>query len=266
MAGELVTLQVSGGVATVTLNSPENRNALSRALVSGLRGAIESAVADAAARVIVLTGAGPVFCAGADLKEQLAANESGRPTAGNEVPAVFAAIWHSPKPVVCRVNGSARAGGLGLIAACDITIGIEGATFGASEVRIGLAPAVITTTILPRTGAAAAMPFFLTGEPISAAEALRIGLLDVVVPPGELDATVERYCSWLLKGAPGAHAAVKQITREVAAMPFDEALPHMARRSAALFASEEAREGMRAFLERRKPTWDASQPGAGATK
>ncbi|MCE7928672.1 MAG: enoyl-CoA hydratase/isomerase family protein [Dehalococcoidia bacterium] len=256
MTGTVVKVETAGGVATVTLNSPENRNALSRVLVSGLREALDAVLADAAVRVIVLTGAGPVFCAGADLKEQLAANESGEPGKANEVPAVLSAIWHSPKPVVCRVNGSARAGGLGVLAACDIVIGVEGATFGASEVRIGLAPAVITTTILPRTGAAAAMPFFLTGEPISAAEALRIGLIDVVVPPAELDATVERYCTWLLKGAPGAHAAVKEIVREVAPMPFKEALPQMARRSAALFASGEAREGMRSFIERRRPAWD----------
>ncbi len=255
MADGLVILEKKGGVATVTLNSPGNRNALSRGLVSGLQGALDAALADGAVRVIVLTGAGPVFCAGADLKEQLAANEDGGAGRASDVPTVLSTIWHSPKPVVCRVNGLARAGGLGVLAACDIVIGVEGATFGASEVRIGLAPAVITTTILPRTGAAAALPFFLTGEPISAAEALRIGLLDVVVPPAELDSTVERYCSWLLKGAPGAHAAVKQITREVAPMTFDEALPHMARRSAALFASEEAREGMRSFVERRPPVW-----------
>lgn len=246
-------------MATITLNSPENRNALSRALSAGLKEALDAALADAAVRIIVLTGAGPVFCAGADLKEQLAANEAPGGPRENSVPAVIAAIWHSPKPVLCRVNGSARAGGLGLLAACDITIGVEGATFGASEVRIGLAPAIITTTILPRTGAAAALPFFLSGEPIPAAEAHRIGLLDVVVPPAELDATVARYSSWLLKGPPAAHAAVKEITRQVAAMPFDEALPLMARRSAALFASDEAREGMRAFIERRPPAWD---PGA----
>lgn len=269
---ELVHLAVEDGVATVTLDSPGNRNALSRRLMADLERQLSTALADDRVRVIVLTGTGTVFCSGADLREQRAANESGRdagvgtvrPKEGRSrgLPGVLTTHWNSPKPVVGRVNGSARAGGVGLISACDIAVGAEGATFGFSEVRIGVAPAIVSVVLIPRLGVAKATEMFLTGEPVDAAEAVRIGLLTRAVPPGDLDVATARYVESLLKGAPRALAESKRLVREVPRMELDAAFAWATELSANLFASEEAREGMRAFAEKRAPSW---VPGGGSS-
>lgn len=269
---ELVHLAVDDGVGTVTLDSPANRNALSRRLMADLERQLSLALADDRVRVIVLTGTGTVFCSGADLREQRAANESGRdagvgtarPTEGRSrgLPGVLTTLWNSPKPVVGRVNGSARAGGLGLVAACDIAVGVQGATFGCSEVRIGVAPAIISVVLVPRLGIAKATELFLTGEPIDAAEAVRIGLLNQAVPPADLDSVTARYVESLLKGAPRALAESKRLVREVPRMDLDAAFAWATELSANLFASEEAHEGMLAFAEKRAPRW---APGGGSS-
>lgn len=245
----LIRHDTDGGIATITLDSPHNRNALSRRLVAELHGALSTAVADDAVRVIVLTGAGTVFCAGLDLKEQAA----GEPPP--DLPGLLRLVWDSPKPVVARLNGTARAGGLGLVAACDIAIAPDTATFAFTEVRLGVAPALISVTCLRRVDPRAAAEYFLTGEVFDARRAERIGLLNRAVPSGELDATVAHYTGMLLRGAPEALAVAKRLPRTVPGMPVEEGLEQMSALSAALFASEEAREGIAAFWEKRDPRW-----------
>jgi methylglutaconyl-CoA hydratase len=238
-------------IAVITLDSPANRNALSGALLTQLHAALTAALADTGTRVIVLTGAGPAFCAGADLKEA-----RGAPAAAPALfPQILELIWESPKPVVCRVNGSARAGGIGLIAACDIAIAPLPATFAFSEVRIGAAPAIIAVPCLRRMPSRAAAEYFLTGEAFGAERAREIGLLTLAVPEADLDAQTGRYAGMLLRAAPGALAATKGILRDVPALSVADGLASMAELSARRFASAEAREGMAAFAAKREPSW-----------
>lgn len=254
MTDELVHLEIAQGIATVTLDSPANRNALSGQLLADLARQMESAIDDSRTRLVVLTGAGTVFCSGADLKEQRAANEAGQPAGPGGLVPILTRMWHSAKPIVGRINGAARAGGLGLVAACDVAVAVETATFAVSEVRVGVIPAVISVLLLPK-GEAKCMELFLTGEPIAAAEAVRIGLLNASAPAAGLDAIVQHYAESILKGAPGALAGAKQLVREVPGMPLAAAFETMMHRSAAYFASAEAREGMTAFAEKRPPSW-----------
>ncbi len=200
MADELVHLEISGGVATVTLDSPENRNALSRKLMSDLKGHLDAALADQRARVVVLTGTGSVFCAGADLKEQRSANEAREGSTLNaaSMPDMLNDIWESPKPVLARINGHARAGGIGLLGACDMAVAVEDATFSFSEVRIGVAPAIISVVTVPKIGITRAMELFLTGDTFTAREAAAMGLINAAVPASELDAAVGRYARALI--------------------------------------------------------------------
>src|SRR5579883_491017 len=156
MNDELVHLDIAGGVATITLDAPHNRNALSRRLSSDLPPRIDAAIDEPRARVIVLTGNGPAFCAGADLKEQRAGNEAGSAQAP-PLDAILTALWQAPKPVVGRINGPARAGGLGLVAACDIAVAEASTTFAITEVRLGLAPAMVSVVLLPKLGLTRAM-------------------------------------------------------------------------------------------------------------
>ena len=248
---EFVRTDQAAGIATITLDSPTNRNALSSGLLTELQAALAGALSDPGVRVIVLTGAGPAFCSGADLKESRTS-----PSAAPELfPEILQLIWDGPKPVVCRVNGSARAGGIGLIAACDIAIATESATFAFSEVRIGVTPAIIAVTCLRRMEPRAAAEYFLTGEAFGAPRAAEIGLLTRAVPETELDEQAGRYAGLLLRGAPGALAATKTVLREAGTLPVAEGLARMAGLSADRFASAEGQEGMAAFAERRDPSW-----------
>lgn len=262
MTDELVHLEVSGGLGTITLDSPSNRNALSSRLTADLERHLESALGDERVRVIVLTGEGPVFCSGADLKEQRERNAAGQNTApgagsggGGGVATIFSRIWDSPKPFIARVNGPARAGGLGLVAACDIALAVETATFGFSEVRLGVIPAIISVVCLPKLGTSRCMEMFLTGEPFTAAQAAQWGLLNAAVPAAELDDAVAAYVRNVLKGAPAALAGAKQLVRRVPAMAMDEAFRWTAAESARYFGSTDALEGMTAFAEKRPPNW-----------
>jgi methylglutaconyl-CoA hydratase len=248
---EFVRTDQAAGIATITLDSPASRNALSSGLLTELQAALAGALSDPGVRVIVLTGAGPAFCSGADLKESRTS-----PSAAPELfPEILQLIWDGPKPVVCRVNGSARAGGIGLIAACDIAIAAESATFAFSEVRIGVTPAIIAVTCLRRMEPRAAAEYFLTGEAFGAPRAAEIGLLTRAVPETELDEQAGRYAGLLLRGAPGALAATKTVLREAGTLPVAEGLARMAGLSADRFASAEGQEGMAAFAERRDPSW-----------
>jgi methylglutaconyl-CoA hydratase len=252
---ELVHLERAGGAATVTLDSPTNRNALSRNLMAGLEDSLDAAIADDRVRLIVLTGAGPVFCSGADLKEREGVSEEGRGRGPGALVTVLKQVWHSPKPVIARVNGPARAGGLGLIAACDIAVSVDSATFAFSEVRIGVIPAIISVVTLPKLGPTKGMELFLTGETFDAGEAVRLGLLNAAVPSEQLDECVDRYASAILQGAPGAVAGCKRLVREVPGMSIDAAFEFTAALSAEFFTSPDAREGMAAFREKRSPRW-----------
>ena len=248
---DLVRCESADEVVTITLDSPATRNALSSVLLAQLREALAGALSDPACRVVVLTGADPAFCSGADLKE----SRTSPGAAPGLFPQVLQLIWDSHKPVVCRVNGSTRAGGIGLVAACDIAVASQSATFAFSEVRIGATPAIIAVPCLRRMEPRAAAEYFLTGETFDAQRAADIGLLTGVVPKIQLDEEITRYTDLLLRGAPGALAATKRVLREAGSMPVTTGLARMAELSAARFASEECRHGMAAFAEKRVPSW-----------
>jgi methylglutaconyl-CoA hydratase len=166
-------------------------------------------------------------------------------------------MWDAPKPIVGRINGVARAGGLGLVAACDIAVAPETATFAFTEVRIGVIPAVIAVVVVPKIGTSRAMELFLTGDPFDARAAVGCGLLTAAAPQNSLDEVVGGYVASLLKGAPGALAGCKRLVRDIPTLSMDAAFVEMAARSARFFASEEGREGMAAFAEKRRPRWAA---------
>ena len=258
-AAELVHVAVTGGVATLTLDSPGNRNALSPRLMAELSGALRGALADDAVRVIVLSHTGRVFCSGIDLKAAAAGTAADQPVVA--FPDILTAIWHAPKPVLARVGGPARAGGVGLVAACDVAVAGASATFAFTEVRLGVVPAVISATVLPRLLPRAAHELFLTGEVFDAARAAAVGLVNAAVPDQDLDAELRRYVDLLLQGAPGALAATKALLRRSPGGALAGDLAELTELSARHFASAEGREGMAAFAAKRRPGWvPAEQP------
>jgi methylglutaconyl-CoA hydratase len=245
-----VSLDVAGGVGTITLDSPANRNALSAAVRAGLRVALDTATANTAIRVIVLTHRGPVFCSGMDLKEEAVAGPGRQGV--RELPAILRRISRCPKPVVARVGGPARAGGIGLLAAADIVVAATSATFAFTEVRIGLVPAVITVPVLHRVAPWAARELLLTGEVFTAARALQIGLVNAV--DDDVDGCVDRYVRSLLAGEPTALAATKALLQD-GLDDSDERYGRLLALSAAQFSSAEGAEGGRSFTEKRRPSW-----------
>ncbi|WP_415957954.1 enoyl-CoA hydratase family protein [Streptomyces sp. 021-4] len=234
------------GVATLTLDSPANRNALSAQLVAELRDSLMACAADDTVRAVVLTHTGSTFCAGADLKA---------PPDPEAFVGLMRDIVALPKPVVARVDGHVRAGGLGLLAACDIAVAGEASSFALTESRLGLAPAVISLTLLPRVDRTAANRYYLTGEQFDAAEAARIGLVTVAAGDVDLDKVLEPVLEGLRRASPQGLAASKELVTATVLRSFDQYAEDLIARSAALFASDEAREGMTAFLERRDPAW-----------
>lgn len=257
-ARSLVTEAAHDGIRTLTLDSPHNRNALSTRLVAQLYDALERAGADDTVRAVLLTHTGSTFCAGADLGE---ASAAGAPA---DAPLALARLLRTvvafPKPVVARVTGHVRAGGTGLLAACDISVAGPGATFAFTEARIGVAPAVISMTVLPRTDPRAMARYYLTGERFGPQEAARTGL--VTLAADDVNEALEPVLDGLRRGSPQGLAESKRlVTREVLAA-FDRDTGTLAELSARLFASDEAREGMTAFLERREPEWAVRQTPA----
>jgi len=251
---DLVRTATDAGVTTLTLDSPANRNALSTPLMRQLLDALGEALTDPAVRVVVISHTGPVFCSGADLKETAAARESGRVPA-EVIADVLAALWEFPKPVVARVGGPARAGGLGLIAAADIAVCTRDATFAFSEVRLGVIPAVISATVLPRLAPRAAAELYLTGDVFDGARAAQIGLVTAAVPADALDEAVAGYCAALVRGGPLALAGTKQLLRRTADPSIRADLAELSARSAGYFKSAEGREGVAAFREKRPASW-----------
>ncbi|RLU90534.1 enoyl-CoA hydratase [Streptomyces griseocarneus] len=235
------------GITTLTLDSPHNRNALSARLVSELHEGLAEAAGDKAARAVVLTHTGSTFCAGADLRE--AGTDASAPLG---LVRLMRAVVELPKPVVAVADGHVRAGGTGLLGACDISVAGEGATFAFTEARLGLAPAVISMPLLPRLDARAAARYYLTGERFDAAEAARIGLVTLAGKPADV---LPPLLDGLRRGSPQGLAESKRLTTADVRRAFDRDTDELAALSARLFASEEAHEGMTAFLERRDPAW-----------
>jgi methylglutaconyl-CoA hydratase len=255
MATDTVTrYERRGRAGWITLDSPGNRNALSAPLVRELGRHLEAAIGDSALRAVVITGSGPAFCAGADLRNRGDAVASGT---GERNPFVdiLTRMWEAPKPVIVAVNGHAFGGGIGLVAAADIAIAADGAAFAFSEVRVGVIPAMISVVVLPKLGVHRTMRLFLTGSRFSAAQALEYGLLHRVVAPADLAAAVEEEIEAICHGGPIAVAEAKRLVRTVARLPMEEGFRYAERKIAELFASEEAAEGMAAFLGKRKPAW-----------
>lgn len=246
----VIQVSVSAGVATLTLDSPENRNALSKALRGQLRTALTEALADDAVRVVVLDHTGRVFCSGMDLAE--AAGGSSSDQGVNEFPELLQLIWFSPKPVVAVVRGPARAGGVGLAAACDVVVAASSASFAFSEVRLGLVPAVISAVVLPRMTTHVAHRLMLTGEVFDAATAAGGGLVDLVAADDELDAVLAGQLTALAAGAPSALAETKRLLRS---RQPDLGFGDLLQLSARFFAGEEGQEGIASFREKRPARW-----------
>ncbi len=252
----LVRVEQVGGVSRVTLDSPHNRNALSHRLISELVAALDASAADPDVRVVVLGAAGRAFCSGADLTEMR--RDEGPARGTSDLLMAMRRILTLPQPVLARVQGPARAGGLGLLGACDIVLAAGSATFAFSEVRIGVAPAVISLTTLPRMAPRQAAAAFLGGDVLDAASAQACGLVTAAVADAELDAAVDSAVASVLAGSPQGVAASKRLLAGPVLAGLDAGGEAMAELSARLFASPEAGEGMAAFLERRPPRWAAT--------
>lgn len=258
---EQVLLQTvdSRGVARLTMNRPELRNAFNEALIGAVCDAVGRLNAEPNVRAIVLTGAGAAFSAGADLNMMRRA--AGYSAVENRDDArrlahMLHAIYASPKPTIALVNGPAMGGGVGLVAACDIAIAGEDAFFALSEVRLGLVPAVISPFVVQAIGARQARRYFLTGERFDAETARRIGLVHMVAMKAQLEASLDGVIENLLACGPGAVAEAKDLIRAVKSRPITEAvMEDTAERIARLRASPEGKEGVSAFLEKRRPNW-----------
>ena len=250
-----VRVETEAGVMTVTLADVENRNALGAALLQGLYDAIVVANDDPEIRAVVVTNEGNTFCAGANLKERSGATRSDPPSVGFE--ELLRAIQSSPTPIIGRIAGHVVGGGNGLASALDISIAAEDVKFGFTEVRLGVAPAIISVVCLPKMRSGEAMEAFLRGNRFSASQAAALGLINRAVPAEQLDAAVEEVLADLRKGGPNALGFAKSLVYEVPRMDQKEAFRWTSRLSAELFSGDEAKEGMAAFLGKRKASWAA---------
>ena len=259
MTGNILLACDARGVATLTLNRPERRNAFDDAIIADLTAALRQVAADTAVRVLVLSGAGTAFSAGGDLnwmRRMAGYGEAENVADAMRLATMLRTLNELPKPAIARVNGAAFAGGVGLICCCDIAVASADAVFSISEVRLGLVPATIGPYVTAAIGPRAARRYCLTGETFAAAEALRLGLVHDAVPAAALDEAVERVVAALLAGGPRAEARAKRLIAETADRPVtEEVMLLTARTIAAARASDEGREGVTAFLERRKPAW-----------
>jgi methylglutaconyl-CoA hydratase len=250
---------VNGAIARIALNRPDVHNAFDETLISDLTHVVRTLDADAAVRVLVLEGRGTSFCAGADLnwmKRMAAYSQAENLADANALATMLSALNNMSKPTLARVHGAAYGGGVGLVACCDIAIGIQSATFSLSEARLGLIPAVISPYVIEAIGARAARRYFLSAERFGAEEACRLGLLHELVPESELDAALDRVVAALLDAGPHAQAEAKVLIRAVAQRPIDQGvIGDTAKRIARVRATAEGREGVAAFLAKRKPAW-----------
>jgi methylglutaconyl-CoA hydratase len=256
---DTLEIAVADKVATITLNRPQLRNAFNETAIADLTMAFDEVSQDADVRAIVLAANGPAFCAGADLNWMK--KMAGYSFDENEADALRLAdmlrtIYFSPKPVVAKVQGDCYAGGMGLVAACDIVVAAEGVNFCLSEVKLGLIPATISPYVIKAMGDQASRRYFLTAERFDARQAHRLGLAHEVVPTEELDATVAGIVQALVNNSPNAVREAKKLVRDIAGLPIDDVLlADTAGRIATIRASNEGREGVASFLEKRKPSW-----------
>ena len=249
---ELVRYEAGGEVATVTLDSPHNRNALSAQLVAELSARLSEAGADEGVRAVVLTHTGRVFCAGADLA---AAGTGSLGDSGAAIMALLRLIVELPKPVIARIAGHVRAGGMGIVGACDLAVAADGASFAFTEARIGVTPAMISLTTLDIMDPRRAARYYLTGETFGAPAAERLGLITAACAAGELDGVVGGLVAQVRETSPQGAAETKKLLTAARRQRLAAAGPDMVALSDRLFASDEAQEGIRAFLERRPPAW-----------
>lgn len=244
-------------MARLTLDSPHNRNALSTALVEQLHQGLADAADEPGGRVVVLDHAGGTFCAGADLSE--AAGQDPGDVAvdrAREMTRTLRAILELPIPVIGAIDGHVRAGGMGLVGACDLVVAGPKSTFALTEARIGVAPSIISLTLLPKMSPRAAGRYFVTGEKFGAAEAAEIGLITEATE--DVESAVSALTAEISKGSPQGLATSKALTTASILRRFDEDAEALTRQSAQLFVSDEAREGMMAFLQKRPPSWVTS--------
>lgn len=250
---------MEGRLATITLNRPDKRNALNAAMVSALRAALEEAATDPAVRVVVLTGAGAVFSAGADLAalEALQTATAEENLADSEhLAGLFRQLYLHPKPVVARINGHAIAGGCGLAAVCDFSVAAETARLGFTEVRIGFIPAIVAVFVLRKLGEAAARDLLLRGRLIGAAEAVATGLITQAVPAEALDETVALLAGELARETSASAVwLTKKLLAQVPGMGLDEALTFAAQLNALARSTDDCKAGIAAFLGKTDPPW-----------
>ena len=263
MSERTLEIEASGAVAMVSMNRPEVHNALNEAMIEELTTAFHSLAADPEVRVIVLSGRGRNFSAGADVESMRRQGQGTYETNlenARKLAAMFAVIAEAPKPTVARVHGAAIGGGLGLVSACDIAVSASDAKFAASEVRLGLIPSTIAPYVLRAIGSRQAKRYFLTGERFSAEQAMRIGLVHEVVETEGLDARIDGIVEHLLAGAPDAQRAAKDLIQAVDHRPVTpELVDDTAQRIATIRSQDEAREGLSAFLEKRPAAWVAAR-------
>jgi methylglutaconyl-CoA hydratase len=258
MAYRYLVSRRDGPVEHLTINRPEVRNALNDEAIAELAAWAEHARDDRTLRAVVLRGAGDVFSAGADVNWMARAVNYTREQNADDAmttSAMFAAIDSLPVPVIGRIQGAALGGGAGLAAVCDIVVADQQAVFGFTEVRLGILPALIAPFVLAKIGDSAARELFLTGARFSAARAAAIGLVHAVVPAGDLDATIDGYLKEILLASPDAVAAAKRLIRAIAGRPLDEVQSLTVEAISAQRVSPQGQEGLRAFLEKRKPGW-----------
>jgi methylglutaconyl-CoA hydratase len=259
MAYQFLITRRDGPVEYLWLNRPEVRNAFNDRVIGELAGWADSMQAPGEVRVVVLAGAGRSFCAGADIEwmaETIGYSEEQNLGDATKAARMLTALDSLPVPLIGRVQGAALGGGAGLAAVCDVVVAEEDAVFGFSEVKLGILPAVISPFVLGKIGRSAARELFLTGARFSAARAREIGLVHSVVPASELDATVSTYVDEVLSAGPEAVAAAKALIRNVWSRSAEEARAITASALAARRVSREGQEGLRAFLDKRPPSWE----------
>ncbi|MGP9788452.1 crotonase/enoyl-CoA hydratase family protein [Roseinatronobacter sp. NSM] len=248
------------GVATLALARPEKHNALSAQMIAELTAAAAQLGADDAVRVVVLTGTGKSFCAGGDLgwmQDQMRADTATRATEARKLADMLGALNRLPKPLIGRVQGQAFGGGVGLMAVCDVAIGVQGAKFGLTETRLGLIPATIGPYVVARMGQAMARRVFMSGRVFDADEAVALGLLARAVPPQDMDAAIQAQVTPYLACAPGAVARAKALVQYLGAGMPPDSVDHSINELVSVWQTAEAQEGIAAFFDRRKPRWQA---------
>jgi methylglutaconyl-CoA hydratase len=262
MAYSTIALDRAGPLATLTLNRPASHNAFDAMMIGELCDAFGALADDDTVRVVILTGAGASFCAGADINWMRASLDwtIEQNVADAETLAdLFEAAWNLPKPLIGRINGVALGGGAGLVACCDLAVASESARFGFSEVKLGLIPAVIAQYVVPKIGVSQARVLFVSGEQITPERAFEIGLIHAITGADELDATVHSLALRMLSSAPQAAGAAKRLVDAVWRLERDAARSYVVHAIAAARTSDEGQEGLRAFLEKRKPNWSPTK-------